>query len=109
MHAPDPTLTQYRAAWLLVWCIVLASGLILLMGGCTVTTTEAKPAESLPPPPVEAVFDSGVPLPRPRIKQRPKRVTPLECALDGGQIAGWELTGAAGLSEDESHGQAPHP
>jgi len=33
----------------------------------------------------------------------------MECALDGGQIAGWELTGAAGLSEDESHGQAPHP
>jgi hypothetical protein len=33
----------------------------------------------------------------------------LECAPDGGQIAGWELTGAAGLSEDESHGQAPHP
>jgi hypothetical protein len=33
----------------------------------------------------------------------------LECAPDGGQIAGWELTGVAGLSEDESHGQAPHP
>ena len=33
----------------------------------------------------------------------------LECAPDGGQFAGWELTGAAGLSEDESHGQAPHP
>jgi hypothetical protein len=33
----------------------------------------------------------------------------LECARDGGQFAGWELTGAAGLSEDESHGQAPHP
>ena len=33
----------------------------------------------------------------------------LECAPDGGQIAGWELTGATGLSEDESHGQAPHP
>ena len=33
----------------------------------------------------------------------------LECALDGGQLASWELTGAAGLSEDESHGQAPHP
>jgi hypothetical protein len=33
----------------------------------------------------------------------------VECAPDGGQIAGWELTGAAGLSEDESHGQAPHP
>ena len=29
----------------------------------------------------------------------------LECAPDGGQIGGWELTGAAGLSEDESHGQ----
>jgi hypothetical protein len=26
---------------------------------------------------------------------------------DGGQIAGWELTGVAGLSEDESHGQTP--
>ncbi|MGA2842483.1 MAG: hypothetical protein ABSG18_20410, partial [Steroidobacteraceae bacterium] len=33
----------------------------------------------------------------------------MECAPDGGQIAGWELTGATGLSEDESHGQAPHP
>ena len=33
----------------------------------------------------------------------------VECAPDGGQFAGWELTGAAGLSEDESHGQAPHP
>ena len=33
----------------------------------------------------------------------------LECAPDGGQIASRELTGTAGLSEDESHGQAPHP
>jgi hypothetical protein len=33
----------------------------------------------------------------------------LECAPNGGQFADWELTGAAGLSEDESHGQAPHP
>jgi hypothetical protein len=33
----------------------------------------------------------------------------VECALDGGQLASWELTGAAGLSEDESHGQAPQP
>ena len=33
----------------------------------------------------------------------------LECARDGGQFADWELTGAAGLSEDESHGQAPLP
>jgi len=33
----------------------------------------------------------------------------LECAPNGGQFAGWELTGAAGLSEDESHGQAPYP
>ena len=32
----------------------------------------------------------------------------LECAPDGGQIAGLELTEAAGLSkdEDESHGRA---
>ncbi|MGA9009951.1 MAG: hypothetical protein WB495_24510, partial [Xanthobacteraceae bacterium] len=30
----------------------------------------------------------------------------LECARDGGQFASWELTDAAGLSEDESHGQA---
>ena len=29
----------------------------------------------------------------------------LECALNGGHLAGMELTGAAGLSEDESHGQ----
>ena len=34
---------------------------------------------------------------------------PVECALDGGQIGGWELTGPIGLSEDESHGQAPRP
>src|SRR5262252_3151697 len=33
----------------------------------------------------------------------------LECAPDGGQVVGWELTGTAGLSKDESHGQAPHP
>jgi hypothetical protein len=33
---------------------------------------------------------------------------PMECAPNGGQLAGWELTEAAGLSEDESHGQAPH-
>src|SRR5580704_13994129 len=32
----------------------------------------------------------------------------MECVRDGGQFAGWALTGAAGLSEDESHGQAPH-
>jgi len=32
----------------------------------------------------------------------------MECAPSGGQIAGWELTGTAGLSKDESHGQAPH-
>ena len=32
----------------------------------------------------------------------------LECAPDGGQIAGRELTEATGLSEDESHGQPPH-
>ena len=31
------------------------------------------------------------------------------CPARAGQFAGWELTGAAGLSEDESHGQAPHP
>jgi 3-hydroxyanthranilate 3,4-dioxygenase len=33
---------------------------------------------------------------------------PVECAPDGGQVVGWELTGAAGLSKDGSHGQAPH-
>ena len=38
-----------------------------------------------------------------------KKTLFLECAPDGGQFPGWELTGAAGLSEDESHGQAPHP
>ena len=32
----------------------------------------------------------------------------LECALSGGQIGSWELTGSAGLSKDGSHGQAPH-
>ena len=44
-----------------------------------------------------------------RPKNTPLKITRLECARDGGQFAGWELTGAAGLSEDESHGQAPHP
>ena len=32
----------------------------------------------------------------------------MECAPDGGQVVGWELTRAAGLSKDGSHGQAPH-
>jgi hypothetical protein len=32
----------------------------------------------------------------------------MECAPSGRQIAGWELTETAGLSKDESHGQAPH-
>jgi hypothetical protein len=32
----------------------------------------------------------------------------LECAPDGGQIAGRELTKATGLSEDESYGQQSH-
>jgi hypothetical protein len=31
----------------------------------------------------------------------------LECTPVGGHLAGWELTGTAGLSEDESHAQAP--
>jgi hypothetical protein len=33
----------------------------------------------------------------------------LECARNGGHLAGMELTRAAGLSEDESHGQATFP
>jgi DNA replication protein DnaC len=33
----------------------------------------------------------------------------VECAPDGGHLAGLELTGTAGLSEDESYGQAPFP
>ncbi len=33
----------------------------------------------------------------------------LECAPSGGHLAGLELTRTAGLSEDESHGQAPFP
>src|SRR5262245_3351887 len=33
---------------------------------------------------------------------------PMECAPDGGQIAGWELTGTCRASKDGSHGQAPH-
>jgi hypothetical protein len=35
---------------------------------------------------------------------RPPHVR-LECAPNGGHLAGLELTGTAGLSEDESHGQ----
>jgi hypothetical protein len=34
---------------------------------------------------------------------------PLECAPGAGQQAGGELTGGAGLSEDESHDQTPFP
>jgi hypothetical protein len=33
----------------------------------------------------------------------------LECAPNGGHLAGMELTKAAGLSEDESHGQTTFP
>ena len=33
----------------------------------------------------------------------------MECAPIGGHLAGLELTRTAGLSEDESHGQAPFP
>ena len=33
----------------------------------------------------------------------------VECAPSGGHLAGLELTRTAGLSEDESHGQAPFP
>src|SRR5262249_50364319 len=32
----------------------------------------------------------------------------VEGAAEGGQVGGWELTGAAGLSKEGSHGQAPH-
>ena len=32
-----------------------------------------------------------------------------ECAPNGGHLAGMELTKAAGLSEDESHGQTTFP
>jgi hypothetical protein len=39
----------------------------------------------------------------------PKVVHSLECALNGGHLGGLELTWSAGLSEDESHGQTPHP
>ncbi len=42
-----------------------------------------------------------------RCKRRCKTDPGLECAPDGGQIGSWELTGTAGLSEDESHVQAP--
>jgi hypothetical protein len=58
-----------------------------------------------------AVENSGVTTGRGvRTGNRGSKITgAVECALDGGQLASWELTGAAGLSEDESHGQAPHP
>ncbi len=39
----------------------------------------------------------------------PKRTRIVECAPSGGHLAGLELTRAAGLSEDESHGQTPLP
>jgi hypothetical protein len=45
----------------------------------------------------------------PLLRYRKPRHPTVECARDGEEFAGWELTGAAGLSEDESHGQAPHP
>src|ERR1700722_869137 len=38
-----------------------------------------------------------------------KLVPGVECAPRGGHLAGLELTRTAGLSEDESHGQAPFP
>ena len=42
--------------------------------------------------------------------QSARKVDPgLECAPGAGQQVGRELTGAAGLSEDESHDQAPFP
>ena len=39
----------------------------------------------------------------------PKADIGLECAPNGGHLAGMELTKAAGLSEDESHGQTTFP
>ena len=39
----------------------------------------------------------------------PKADIQVECAPSGGHLAGLELTRTAGLSEDESHGQAPFP
>jgi hypothetical protein len=39
----------------------------------------------------------------------PKADIPVECARNGGHLAGMELTKAAGLSEDESHGQTTFP
>ena len=49
---------------------------------------------------------SGVPIKIGAPVLPPLKNAVVECAPDGGQFAGWELTGAAGLSEDESHGQA---
>jgi len=39
----------------------------------------------------------------------PKADIAVECAPSGGHLAGLELTRTAGLSEDESHGQAALP
>jgi hypothetical protein len=42
-------------------------------------------------------------------QKRTLKALHLECAPIGGHLAGLELTGTAGLSEDESHGQASFP
>ena len=49
------------------------------------------------------------PTPRHDGRKGPISDIAVECAPSGGHLAGLELTRAAGLSEDESHGQTPLP
>ena len=42
-------------------------------------------------------------------QKQTSRQLQLECAPNGGHLTGMELTEAAGLSEDESHGQTTFP
>jgi hypothetical protein len=66
--------------------------------------TRARPVSATP-----TRSDAASATARTRRSKESKLDADVECAPNGGQIAGLELTVAAGLSEDESHGQAPIP
>ena len=52
---------------------------------------------------------ASFPTPSGHVRYYPQSDRNMDCALSGGHLAGLELTGTAGLSEDESHGQAALP
>src|SRR5262249_2610634 len=72
---------------------------------CSFSFTKSSPASSQSICASIAAATCGMALSREKLDPT---VLILECAPDGGQVVGWELTGAAGLSKDGSHGQAPH-